>query len=583
MKKNFLIVLNIIVVVSMAMFMYHSYKAELDSNIHVDCNYNYLVTSNTMNLSCTVNDEDLIISNDNPLNVFVFDSNNVIIFEDYLINGNNDLQITGLEYNSLYTISIEGYDYIKEDYVLTKYDEFIFSTTRSDIVVPTFVFTEKSVTESEYNFSIDLIDIENNTESIDISLYDEDDNLLITQNYTEFNNLDFLFTDLNSEEIYSIIIAVNYIINDFNELNRLLETSIFTTLKTQLPPSVEISNVFNDNVNLSFNLATNNEDATGVIYTIELIDLEGNILYSEDESNSEINIEIDDISGNYYISVKSSYALNGSTYTNIELNTYYLYNNELANFFTLPSVAIVNTDLPLTNYDDYSDYVYTFLNSGASDFSIICEAPIDCAQLVTNDLYSDIPFIVSDLVHAYYDINTINYSYTSTQLNVVVEKEYTTNDMIIIDQKIDLILNSIISEPMSNYEKILSVHDYIVNNTVYDSTCFNDINLCDNDHTAIGVLFDQEAVCEGYAHAIDIMLRALHIPTVRISSDTHQWSAVYYNGGWHHLDATWDDPVTTNGDNVLLHTFFLISSAELVLEDSSSSHEYEHTFINFME
>jgi len=202
---------------------------------------------------------------------------------------------------------------------------------------------------------------------------------------------------------------------------------------------------------------------------------------------------------------------------------------------------------------------------------------------VTNELYSEIPFIITDLVHSYNDINTINYSYTSTQLNITVGREYSIEDINLIDQEIDTILNSIINESMTDFEKILSVHDYIINNTVYDSNCFEDISLCVNDHTAFGVIYDHEAVCEGYAHTIDIMLRALQIPTVRLSSNTHQWSAVYHNGGWYHLDATWDDPVTTNGDNVLVHRFFLLTSEELITEDSSTSHVYESRFINFME
>ena len=136
---------------------------------------------------------------------------------------------------------------------------------------------------------------------------------------------------------------------------------------------------------------------------------------------------------------------------------------------------------------------------------------------------------------------------------------------------------------MTDYEKILAVHDYIINNSVYDTDCLDNELTCDNDHTAIGILFDHNAVCEGYAHAVDIMLRALRIPTIKVSSITHQWNAVYYDEAWYHLDATWDDPVTHNGTDLLEHDYFLITSAELETLDDSDSHDFDTQFVNFIE
>jgi hypothetical protein len=583
MKKFALILINIAIFVSVATVMYHSYKESLNSNLDVDCVYNYVVVSNSMDVSCEVRDSDSIISDESPIKIYVLDTNDQIVYESVFIKGNNILSLMDLEFNSQYTISIQGYDFINEVYVLTEYSNFSFSTAKSDIVIPTYVLNENSVTESEYYFSIDITDEVNYIESIDISLLDKNNELLISQNYEDLSNLDFSFTDLNPETQYSIVVTINYIINDFDEISSLTDTKIFTTNEPKLSPSAVISNVVNTDLTVSFDLDTNNQDASDVTYTIELIDQSENVIHTEEMLNSEVIIDVDAISGNYYISIKASYTLNGSTYTDIELDTYYIYSNSLYNFFSLPTVQIVNTELPLTSYDDYNDYIFTYLNEGVEEFTIVCEAPVDCAELVNNDLYSDIPFLITDLVHAYNDINSINYSYTSTLLNVTIGREYSIEEINLIDQEIDLIIHSIIDESMTDYEKILTVHDYIINNTVYDSECFDDINQCDNDHTAIGVLFDGFAVCEGYSHTVDIMLRALQIPTFRLSSLSHQWSAVYYDGGWYHLDATWDDPVTMNGSNVLRDNFFLITSAELDVEDSSASHDYNNKFVNFME
>lgn len=583
MKKFIIVLLNIVVVVSVVTIMYHSYRAELDSLLDVTCDYEYLVTSNSFSIVCNVEDEDSIISESHPLLISIFDTNNSLVFEDELTNGRNTFEVENLDNNREFNVKVEGYDYIKEAYIPTIYSEFDFSTVKSDIVIPTYVYSQKLLTDTEYHFYVELIDPNNLTESIDISLFDDNMELLLVETYDEFDNLDFSFTELDPFVKYSIEIDINYVINEFNEMDVIPITVDFITRVTMLIPSVEISNIYNNNVELSFDLNTNDNDASNVLYTIELIDIEEHILYSESMSSSTIVIDVSDFSGNYFISIKASYLINDSTFTDIELKNYGIYSNELSNFFLLPTVSVVDTDLSLTSYDEYKDYIFTFLNQGLSEFTIICDESIDCAELVTNDLYKDIPFEITDLVHAFNDINTINYSYSSSELHISVDREYSLEDMDLVDQEINSILNLIITESMTDFDKILSVHDYIINNTIYDSNCYDDIDLCDNDHTALGVLFDNNAVCEGYAHTMDLMLRALRIPTIRLSSSTHQWSAVYFDGAWFHLDATWDDPVTTNGENILSHDFFLLSTEELLLKDTSGSHIYTNEFINFME
>lgn len=583
MKNLFLSFINIVVLAAVLTTVYHSYIVELDNSLVVDCDYEYIVDSNSLLLNCDVKDKDLIISEYHPLSLYLLDNDEMVVLERQLNSGINTFEFNDLDNNSIYSIFVEGFDFVAETYTPTIYSEYNFSTARAGIIVPTYTFTENFVTDTEYHFSIDIIDLDNCVSSVDISLFDNLNELIMTQNYTVLDNLDFSFTELNPNYEYSINIEINYIINDYDQLNKIFVPTEFTTLGTQVSPSAELSNVYNDNVNLSFSLNTYDNDATNVFYTVELVDMNSDVLYSEISSNGEIELDIFSISGSYYISVKVSYLLNGNNYSGVELVTYNIYSNELSNFFLLPSVVVVNTDLPLTSYDDYANYMFTYFNQGLTEFSINCEAPVDCSELVLNDDYSYIPFEVTDFVHAYNDINTISYSYTSTKLNVTVGREYSIEDIGLVDQEVDRILNLIITEPMTDYEKILAVHDYVVNNTVYDTTCYDDINSCDNDHTAIGVLFDEFAVCEGYAHTIDIMLRALQIPTFKISSNTHQWNAVYYDEGWYHLDATWDDPVTNNGNNVLNHDFFLINTVDLLAEDSSSSHDYLTTFLDFME
>ena len=583
MKKLFLVALNLLILTSVVTAVYHYYIAELDSELLVECDFSYSADVNSVTLSCDVDDEDSIISDDYPLVLSLFDNDDSVVYIYNLEDGENEILLNSLDYNAEFSISIDGYNYLGEEFVSSNFYEYEFSTIIENLIIPSWVFVEQNLSDTEYSFLINLSDDDNCTTSVDITLYDSSNNVLLTHNYTDLANLEFMFTDLVPESQYYVDVQINYVINDFNQTEIILLPEEFITLRTLLTPSVDLINVFNNNINLTFDLIKDNKDATSVVYTIELIDLESNVLYSEITSENSISLVITDITGDYYISVKASYLFNGVNYNDVELAVYSIYNNALSNFFTIPTVNIVNTDLPLSNYDDYDDYIYTFFNSGVDEFTIYCEAPVDCSELVLNELYSHIPFQMTDLVHAYFDINEINFSYSSVELNFTLNKEYTAFEINQVDQEINNILNTIINESMTDYEKILAVHDYIINNAVYDSDCLENSSLCDNDHTAIGILFDGNAVCEGYAHTMDIMLRALRIPTFKISSEVHQWNAVYVDGEWYHLDATWDDPVSNNGSNTLTYNYFLVSSVELLALDTTDAHTYITTYVNFID
>lgn len=583
MKKLFLVLLNVLVLSAAGIFIYNSYLNELNSKIIIDCSYDYNVSINIMSVTCDVDDEDLIISNEYPLSLLLKNSSGTEISTNFLINGVNTIEFDSLNYNSIFIVTISGYNYISEEFIQTSFDNYQFSTVAESIAIPTWTYTELQLLDTEYHFMIEIIDIDNCIDTIDVFLYDDSNDEILSQNFTENDTLDLTLNELETESNYSLDIIINYIINDFNELETISIHKEFTTLDLILEPSAKISNVLNNNVELTFDLATDDKDAIDVIYHVELIDLLGIVIHSEEVNGSIVSIDVNGLSGNYIISIKASYMFLSDSYSNIELDSFSVYDSALSNFFLVPNLDIVNTDLPLTSYDDYDDYVYTYFNQGITDFTIICESPVNCSELVNNILYSETPLEVTDFVHAYFDINVISYVFTDTELAYSVSSEYVPDDITEIDQIVNTILNDIITESMTEYEKILAVHDYVVNNANYDTTCSGNIELCDNDHTARGIFIDEMAVCEGYAHAIDIMLRALDIPTFKVSSLTHQWNAVLHEGVWYHLDATWDDPVVSNGPDILSHDYFLVTSAELTALDDSSAHTYSTDIVDFID
>lgn len=98
----------------------------------------------------------------------------------------------------------------------------------------------------------------------------------------------------------------------------------------------------------------------------------------------------------------------------------------------------------------------------------------------------------------------------------------------------------------TNYEKVLYVHDYIVNNTKYETA------KTENTSNIYGTLINEAAICEGYARTFKYLLDELEIPCVLVSgigvdengkTERHAWNYVYLNNSWYAVDTTWDDPI----------------------------------------
>ena len=124
-----------------------------------------------------------------------------------------------------------------------------------------------------------------------------------------------------------------------------------------------------------------------------------------------------------------------------------------------------------------------------------------------------------------------------------------------IDQAIanvQQIRNNVLQNKTGNtYKDIKMVHDYIINNTEYDTTISRS-----NIYNIYGTLVSKQSVCEGYAKAFKYMMDGLGIPcTLTIGKGTnsegrtenHAWNYVKLDGTWYAIDTTWDDPISDTG------------------------------------
>ena len=135
--------------------------------------------------------------------------------------------------------------------------------------------------------------------------------------------------------------------------------------------------------------------------------------------------------------------------------------------------------------------------------------------------------------------------------------------------QIKKVANNVVSNATgSRYNKILYVHDWLVDNLEYDGNGKNKDNI-------YGTFVDKKVVCEGYAEGLKYLLDKLNIPCVLVygigfdengNQEAHAWNYVQMEDGmWYAVDTTWDDPIYVGSSNSIIqndykHSYFLKGS-----------------------
>ena len=155
-------------------------------------------------------------------------------------------------------------------------------------------------------------------------------------------------------------------------------------------------------------------------------------------------------------------------------------------------------------------------------------------------------------------------------------KAYGTSNEINAKLLVFDVIDEIITPGMTDRDKILAVHDYIVNNTYYDVVNYYAGTVPNVSYSIEGVMIKHRAVCDGYSKTFDFFMDALGIESERITGTanggSHAWNRVKVDGIWYYIDVTWDDP--TQGAaypnyNHLRHKYFMISLEEMSIDHST--------------
>lgn len=252
-------------------------------------------------------------------------------------------------------------------------------------------------------------------------------------------------------------------------------------------------------------------------------------------------------------------------------------------------VQNTNNFTPYSKQDLLNIY-YTVIDNGWDQFTFYCPKEYssclnDVATISKDEL---ILTHLNNYVHPFNSFTNIKSSISdSGEITLNVYYLYNKDEIKQIDDKTDEVIAELIKDDMEDYDKLKTIHDYIINNTKYDLERNEEKNSKYNSYTAYGPLFEGYATCNGYTDLMAIYLTKLGFNNYKIattedeisySNTGHIWNAVYFEDKWVHLDLTWDDPVSNDNKDYLFHTYFLVDNEAMEKADGGNTVIEEHNF-----
>ena len=166
-------------------------------------------------------------------------------------------------------------------------------------------------------------------------------------------------------------------------------------------------------------------------------------------------------------------------------------------------------------------------------------------------------------------------------------------------QRAQQIVNDEINNSMSDREKLRIIHDYMINNCIYDEEAYQLSEIVrkssrpltkkegeyldeSNAWSPVGVIMDNKAVCGGYALTFQLFCTLMDIPCAYICGNSiasagedgkHAWNAVIIDGEILYVDVTWDDPIP---DGNLRYDYFLVSEKQISQDHFADENQTEY-------
>lgn len=195
---------------------------------------------------------------------------------------------------------------------------------------------------------------------------------------------------------------------------------------------------------------------------------------------------------------------------------------------------------------------------------VITTFTLDNCSLTSKEVSKVFFAIELDKPDFFWLANPYSYSVTGNSFSLSISSPFTYEQYEKYRGQLNSVINSVLKglkPDMSELERELYIHDYLVKNCVYKDKADDN----DNRYTIYGCLVEQSAVCEGYKNAFQQLLAYCGIKSYGVSgslddSDNvdHVWNAVRIDGEYYHTDVTWDD-----AEDMVMYDYFNLTTKEI--------------------
>ena len=215
-------------------------------------------------------------------------------------------------------------------------------------------------------------------------------------------------------------------------------------------------------------------------------------------------------------------------------------------------------------YEKIGESVYSVSESADdSGHYRMARLNISGERMSESDIREAVNAYIYDNPEIFWLENLFGYAYTEEdtiiEFYAVLSAEECADCISLFNKKVDGMIGSL-QPGLSDYERERILHDGLLNVCRYKSGIESSKDGWQY-FSAYGAIVTGEAVCEGYAKAMQILLSKAGVPclTVRGESDgvSHMWNVVELNNEWYHLDATWDD---NDKDGFIIYEYFNLDS-----------------------
>ena len=246
--------------------------------------------------------------------------------------------------------------------------------------------------------------------------------------------------------------------------------------------------------------------------------------------------------------------------------------------------------------------IYVALYNGFRDKQKSIEINVDITAISIDEMHDIITSVYNDTPSFYYlKATSISIATTLSGYRIFPEYIYSNKQIEEFDRQLETGLQKFckeyIQQGMSDYQKEIIIHDFLVKTIKYDHEAANCIiPQIDEAYNVLGALLKRKAVCWGIACAFKLLCDYCKVKSFVVIGDTkpklavagHAWNMVKLDGESYHVDVTWD--IKEKGDISFCYDYLNLDdnliqfdhSWESTLYPRCSSNRYNYYYLNHL-